>query len=52
MTGALRFCKCGHVEGMHMGDYFERECQTEGCDCTRLRPKKSGSRIKRFLTGR
>jgi hypothetical protein len=66
MTGDLRFCKCGHVEGTHWaGDPVEEalvghslpfrcHAKTRGkeCDCTKFRPKKNGSRIKRFLAGR
>jgi hypothetical protein len=66
MVTGLRSCKCGHVEGTHWaGDEVEEalvghplpyrcHAKTRGkdCDCTRFRPKKSGSRVKRFLTGR
>lgn len=66
MTAALRFCKCGHVEGTHWaGDEVEESllghalpyrCHAKirgnDCECTKFRPKKNGSRVKRFLTGR
>jgi hypothetical protein len=57
MTTALRFCKCGHVEGTHWaGDPVEESLVGHSlpyrCHCTKFRPKKNGSRVKRFLTGR
>jgi hypothetical protein len=61
MTVALRWCKCGHVEGIHWGgDEVEEalvehplpfQCHAKDCDCTEFRPKKL-NRIKHFLTGR
>jgi hypothetical protein len=59
---ALRFCKCKHVEGTHWGGDAVEEalvghplpyrCHAKDCDCTNFRPKRNGSWVKRFLTGR